>query len=228
MIAHRGVSGLETENTCASFVAAGNRSYYGIETDVHVTKDGKFIICHDDDLKRVSGDDISVENSTFDTLRSVILYDKDGKKGRCDLRLPSLSEYIGICKRYGKYSVLELKNEMTRESVFGIIDEIEGLGHADMTVFISFSFKNLEFVREKGEKYKAQFLCSRMPFREHYEDLKRLHIGCDISFSSIDEEFYKYMRSAGIDINCFTVDTPEDAERLSRLGVDYITTNILE
>ena len=34
MVAHRGVSGLERENTCAAFVAAGNRSYFGIETDV--------------------------------------------------------------------------------------------------------------------------------------------------------------------------------------------------
>ena len=40
MIAHRGVSGLERENTNAAFIAAGNRSYYGIETDVHRTKDG--------------------------------------------------------------------------------------------------------------------------------------------------------------------------------------------
>lgn len=31
IIAHRGVSGLERENTCAAFIAAGNRSYYGME-----------------------------------------------------------------------------------------------------------------------------------------------------------------------------------------------------
>ena len=37
MVAHRGVSGIEKENTCAAFVAAGNRSYYGVETDVHRT-----------------------------------------------------------------------------------------------------------------------------------------------------------------------------------------------
>ncbi len=37
MIAHRGLSGIEMENTCSAFVAAGNRSYFGIETDVHVT-----------------------------------------------------------------------------------------------------------------------------------------------------------------------------------------------
>ena len=39
MIAHRGLSGLERENTCSAFVAAGNRSYFGIETDVHRTAD---------------------------------------------------------------------------------------------------------------------------------------------------------------------------------------------
>ena len=32
MIAHRGLSGLETENSIPAFVAAGNRSYYGVET----------------------------------------------------------------------------------------------------------------------------------------------------------------------------------------------------
>ena len=40
MVAHRGVSGLEKENTMAAFVAAGNRSYYGIATDIHRTLDG--------------------------------------------------------------------------------------------------------------------------------------------------------------------------------------------
>ena len=50
MIAHRGVCGLERENTAAAFVAAGNRSYFGIETDIHETSDGKFIIIHDEYL----------------------------------------------------------------------------------------------------------------------------------------------------------------------------------
>lgn len=40
MIAHRGMSGIELENTNAAFIAAGNRSHFGIETDVHKTADG--------------------------------------------------------------------------------------------------------------------------------------------------------------------------------------------
>ena len=55
MIAHRGLAALERENTAAAFLAAANRSYYGIETDVHVTRDGKFVVVHDSDLMRVAG-----------------------------------------------------------------------------------------------------------------------------------------------------------------------------
>ena len=61
VIAHRGLSGIETENTNAAFVAAGNRSYYGVETDTHITSDGSFVINHDFDLRRVSGENVPVE-----------------------------------------------------------------------------------------------------------------------------------------------------------------------
>ena len=55
MIAHRGLSGLERENTYHAFIAAGNRSYFGIETDIHKTADGEFVVIHDETTERVSG-----------------------------------------------------------------------------------------------------------------------------------------------------------------------------
>lgn len=61
MVAHRGTSGLELENTNSAFVAAGNRSYFGIETDVHRTADGQFILFHDDNTKRVAQDEMIIE-----------------------------------------------------------------------------------------------------------------------------------------------------------------------
>ena len=63
VVAHRGLSGLEPENTVAAFVAAGNRSYYGAECDVHVTKDGKFVVIHDETTKRVASKNVDVEKS---------------------------------------------------------------------------------------------------------------------------------------------------------------------
>ena len=67
MIAHRGVCGLEPENTNAAFIAAGNRSYYGIESDVHKTADDKFVIMHDGNTLRMTGDDIEIAKARSET-----------------------------------------------------------------------------------------------------------------------------------------------------------------
>ena len=105
MVAHRGVSGLERENTCSAFVAAGNRSYFGVETDIHRTADGRYIVYHDDNLVRLLGDERVVEEMTFDELRALRLTDLDGH-ARGDLLLPTLEEYVHICKKYDKDCVL--------------------------------------------------------------------------------------------------------------------------
>jgi glycerophosphoryl diester phosphodiesterase len=112
MVAHRGASCLERENTCPAFVAAGVKSYFGIETDVQVTLDEKYIIVHDVDLRRMAGIDMGVMTSNFDDLRAVRFTDVDGLTPRGDIFLPSLEEYLSICKKYGKkcvYIVLNIK-----------------------------------------------------------------------------------------------------------------------
>lgn len=117
IIAHRGLSGIELENTISSFVAAGNRNYFGIETDVHATKDGKLVIIHDDETGRVSEENLSVDNSMYDDLKKVSLgLEKNGTK-RIDRKIPDLIDYIKICKTYEKSAVLELKNHMSKKTI---------------------------------------------------------------------------------------------------------------
>ncbi len=229
MIAHRGLSGIELENTCSAFVAAGNRSYFGIETDVHVTADGQFIIIHDDSTKRVALDDLTVENSTYETLRSLRLCDKDGKRGRKDLLLPSLAEYIQICKKYEKISVLELKNHMQPKDIDGIIAVIEAENWLEKTIFISFDLPNMIYIREKLPQQKAQYLVDKNADWDAVMDaLNRYHLDLDAHYCFITEERLKALHAAGKEVNVWTVDHLEDARRLSDWGIDYITSNIVE
>ena len=227
MIAHRGVSGLELENTCAAFVAAGNRSYFGIETDVHVTADGKYIIIHDDSTGRVGMEAMTVEETDFAVLRELQLKEKDGTI-RCDLRLPSLDEYLAICKRYEKEAVLELKNPMEREAVHGIVarcEEIYGLEHV---TFIAFCFQNLLYVKEKAPQAKAQYLLAEEIKPEHIQKMVDNGIDLDTHYLALSKELIDELHSRGIVVNCWTVDDPEIAEKLASWGVDQITSNILE
>ncbi|HXF96303.1 MAG TPA: glycerophosphodiester phosphodiesterase [Gemmatimonadales bacterium] len=50
VIAHRGASGYEVENSLAAFRAAGARGADGVELDVHATADGALVVHHDETL----------------------------------------------------------------------------------------------------------------------------------------------------------------------------------
>ena len=227
VVAHRGLSGLERENTASAFVAAGNRSYYGIETDVHRTIDGKYICFHDDNTKRVGGDEMIVEKTTFETLRSIRLVDKDGQKGRKDLIMPSLAEYISICKKYEKEAVLELKNRFKADEIQEIIEIIRQGGWLERTTFISFDLSNMICVRNFLPEARVQFLISYYP-DWLVDTLKRNNLDLDIYYKAITPERVKELHDNGIEVNVWTVDTIEDAQYVIDCGVDYITSNILE
>ena len=227
MVAHRGVSGIEKENTHAAFVAAGNRSHYGIETDVHRTLDGKYVCFHDDTTGRVAIDNLVVEESTFDTLRNLLLTDVDGKKGRTDLRIPTLQEYIQICRKYDKVAVLELKNHFPEEDVIRIIEIIQQEGYLSNVIFISFDFENMLTIRRLLPKQRAQYLTVKYS-EELVEQLVNERLDLDILHEALTKENIEYMHSRGIAINCWTVDDPARGEELASWGVDFITSNILE
>lgn len=227
MVAHRGVSGLELENTCAAFVAAGNRSYEGVETDVHVTSDGKFIIIHDDNTGRVAVDAMVVEQTDYETLRALQLKQTDGML-RTDLHLPSLEEYLSICKHYDKVCVLELKNPMEEEAVKGIIETCKAVYSLDKMIFISFAFQNMLYIRKYAPDAEAQYLLAEEITQTHIDSLAEHKLDLDSHYLAMSEELVKRLHDRGIRVNCWTVDDPEIAQRLVSWGVDYITSNILE
>lgn len=228
MVAHRGLSGLEKENTTLAFVAAANRSYWGIETDVHKTADGQFIVIHDDTTERVAGVNYTVEETDFETLRALPLLDMQGRTGRVDLRMPTLVEYIQICKDYGKICVLELKNAFEEEDVQRIIQIIQEEEYLDQTVLISFQLQNLLYARKYQEKVSVQFLLGKK-HPENLLDLVREHrLDVDVYLNAITQEFVDSIHAAGQLVNAWTVNSAEDAERLISYGIDFITTNILE
>ncbi len=226
VVAHRGVSGLEAENTCAAFLAAGNRTYWGVETDVYRTADGKFILNHDGNLKRIAGEDLCVEQVSFDVLRAAVLYDKDGVK-RGDLHLASVDEYVRICKKYGKICVLELKSDFTEEEIARLCDLIKGWDYLDGVTFISFNIENLKKVRALYPNQICQFLTGDVS-DEMIALLSGLAMDLDVHYHALTKERVDAFHAAGIKINCWTVDNAADAERLAEWGVDYITSNILE
>ena len=60
------------ENSLAAFEAAC-RAGYGIELDVHLSRDGQVVVIHDGDLRRVAGDNRAVADLTYAELQRIPL-----------------------------------------------------------------------------------------------------------------------------------------------------------
>ena len=71
IIAHRGASGYTPENTMAAFERAVQLGAGFIETDLHLTRDARFVAIHDDTLERTSNGRGSVRDHTLAELRAL-------------------------------------------------------------------------------------------------------------------------------------------------------------
>lgn len=227
IIAHRGLSGLECENTAAAFIAAGQRSHFGIETDIHKTIDGYFVCCHDSSPYRVSDKDLVIEQSTLAEVEEIRLYERGSREARGYLRIPRLSDYISICKKYGKHCVPEIKGKMTKEMLENVTAQFASENMLESTTFIAFDFENLEIIRKILPRQSVQLLTSEIN-DEIISLLVSNRMDIDVQYNALSEENVRKLHENGIKINCWSVNDKSSAEKLSVWGVDYITSDILE
>lgn len=235
-VAHRGASGLERENTFPAFVAAGQRSYFGVECDIHRTLDNEFIILHDSNFMRVAGVDKNVGDLTYAECASIPLFSYDGESSRPDIRTPKLEEYISILSHYGKYAVVELKDDFTNEELDRIVDISKKYDHLEKTVYITFLFDVAKRLRQRYPDLTIQFLDSYpkddTTMEAHHEKLlnivKDYDMDLDLHYKVITPEFIEKVHNLGHKVNSWTVDSKDMAIQFCSWGIDFITTNIIE
>ncbi|HET9380059.1 MAG TPA: glycerophosphodiester phosphodiesterase family protein [Streptomyces sp.] len=85
-IGHRGVMGIEPENTLRSFVAAEQAGLDAIELDLHLSKDGALVVMHDPDVDRTTDGSGPISEQTLDELRTL-----DAGRGE---RIPVFEEVV--------------------------------------------------------------------------------------------------------------------------------------
>ncbi|MFJ5266105.1 glycerophosphodiester phosphodiesterase [Streptomyces sp. NPDC088387] len=85
-IGHRGIMGVEPENTLRSFVAAEHAGLDVIELDLHLSKDGALVVLHDEDVDRTTDGTGPVAEMTLAELRAL-----DAGRGE---RIPVFEEVL--------------------------------------------------------------------------------------------------------------------------------------
>ena len=104
LYAHRGLwNGERPENSLPAFRAAVEKGF-GIETDVHITKDNRLVVFHDDSLKRMCGDGRNLPDCTLAELRQLRL-------AGTEETIPTFDEFLEAVD--GKVPlVIEIKTDM--------------------------------------------------------------------------------------------------------------------
>ncbi len=147
VIAHRGASGLAPENTMASFERAVELGVLFIETDLHLTRDARFVAIHDATLERTTNGRGKVSDFTLAELRSLdngLWYDRQ-YEGQ---RLPTLEDILEFARKRDVVFYLEVKYEAAWGMHHALVGALQREQDAARTIVISFDPSTIESVRK--------------------------------------------------------------------------------
>lgn len=240
-IAHRGYSTKYPENTTLAFEKAGEEAgVWGIETDVANTADNQLVILHDDNLARttnIQADDPNyaknINELTFDQAESYkikgVLPGIDQDQVYDNLHLPTLRQYLDICKKSGKEAFLELKNVNNMTALKEVVKEISEAGMQEHTTLISFNLGELEEVRNVlpgGKEIALMAIYNRQLQEDDYIYLSHLQAGADRNKDTTNVDEILAARKYGVDYGIWTVSHNDAAvDDLIKNGADKVTLN---
>ena len=103
-IAHRGYVAKGVENSIEALEGAAEIGADYVEFDIILTKDNKFVVMHDYNLKRLAGVNKRVQDMNFDEVVGLTI-----KQGDFTSKIPSLEEFVNKAKELNMKLVIELK-----------------------------------------------------------------------------------------------------------------------
>ena len=98
VMAHRGASAYAPENSLESFSKAIEMGADGIELDIYETADGRLVIHHDNNIKRMTGIDAKISETDFDVLRTYNFAGEYGNKYEF-VKIPEFVEILDLFKK---------------------------------------------------------------------------------------------------------------------------------
>lgn len=226
MIAHRGASGYELENTKEAFIGAGNRLFFGIETDIRITKDGHLVTFHDEDLTRLAGIEEKIENLNLEQVLTIPLIGKFSHQ--LNYNIATFDEYLRICKYYHKRAIIELKHGFNAFYIDKLIQTVRLNDMLENSIFISFDISYLLSIRKKLPNHQIQYLTGKELDDERINICLENRFDLDLQKGLVTPEIIHLFHRYHLKINAWTVDDLNEASRLAKMGIDYITSNILE
>lgn len=233
IIGHRGASFDAPENTLASMNLAWRQQADGIETDIHLSQDGRIVVIHDYDTLRVSGISNRVATTPWAQLQRLDVGSWKGADWAGE-KLPTLDSLIATVPR-DKCFLIEIK---VHEEILPALEAAFQASHKSpqQLRIITFYLETAQAAKTRFPKHEVYWLvgygkdpATGQPpsVTELIAKARAAHLdGLDLDAKfPIDTRFVQQVHAAGLKLHVWTVDDPERAAVLAAAGVDGITTN---
>jgi glycerophosphoryl diester phosphodiesterase len=210
VIAHRGASGYEVENSLAAFRAAAERGADAVELDVHATADGALVVHH---AERVASHLIG--QSSLRDVRSCHLANGEP--------IPTLEEALAvIVPRQAAMVEIKLVAPGWDERLF---EAIEATGAPDRVALHGFDHRVIRRLGERRPHIHRGVVSASYPVYPvrslEDADAAILWQHCN----HVDEALISRIHQAGMAIYVWTVNEPDAMRRFIDLGVDGLCTD---
>lgn len=226
-VSHRGFMPLAPENSLPSFEYAAYLKQWAIETDVHMTRDGVLVCCHNATVDAMFDGTGAILDMTWDELKRLRF--KTGNRLGClteeKNRMPLFDEYLHICKQAGCVPFIELKTG----DVKPVLDAVAAAGFEDGEVVMSTS--KLDWLKETRKYNKNMFLHWIFAKEEGVDELAALgNAGLSWNIPNSWEcpkEKIDQTHALGLKVCLRAGDTVEVVRHMLDLGLDYIPSNCM-
>ena len=225
--AHRGSSISQPENTMAAFEQAAADKAEGIELDVQRSRDGRLLVYHDENLKRLTGKDAYLATLNWADLQQLNVAANRPELGVH--RIPLLEDVLEFIKGTDLKLNIELKNSNIlyhglEEEVLALVEKV---GLLDQIRFSSFNHMSMTKMAAMGLGEISGLLYSELLC-----DPWVYAAGCGMGaihpmFNSLQvPDLVKNCHEAGLKVNVWTIDEEVFLNSALLLKVDVIMTNL--
>lgn len=220
--AHRGCSFEAPENTIPAIEAAINKMVDYAEIDVQLTKDGEVVLMHDGSLRRTTGEKGSVSDYTYEELQNFDAGKWFGSEF-AGTKIPKFEDVLNLCK--GKINLnIEIKSKKsTGELEQKVIELIEQHGFEKQCIITSAYQKTLRMIKELNPDIRTGYIISSA-YGNYFDDDNIDFFSMKSSF--VTEGILRRAHKRSKEVHVWTVNTKKEMNRMSRLGVDNIITDV--
>ena len=203
-----------------------------VEVDVHLSKDNKIVVMHDDSTERTSGVTLDIRKTVSSQLRQL---DVGAFKAKCfkGEKVPFLDEILELLPP-DKKLFAEIK---CGQDILPYLQEaIARSRKGHQITLMSFNLETIAMVKDSMPQVVAYWLIGTMadghtgqilPHDKQLADTAKENNldGMAVKWDGVTTGFLTYAKATGLDVYAWTVDDPKVAFELQRLRIDGVITN---